>query len=330
MKKIVYPILLLVLTACKGNQQTTNNESAAIPVAETIADTIAQPEVDAITSATSKPNQVSFNGRIVLPPQRQATIALTMGGIVKKASLLPGQWVAANSVIATLENPEFITLQQTYLDSHAQTEYLLAEYERQKNLSAEQAASQKKFQQSKADFLSMKSRQDAAAAQLSLLGVQTEALLKNGIQPLLEVKAPISGYAANVAMNIGKYINPGEALCELIDKSSPMLCLTTYEKDLADIQVGSPVQFRVNGMGTQTFHGIVISIGQKVDETNRSLEVYASIKEENVQFRPGMYITAHIQKQYLTNCDNSLAILYPVTHNLPLSLLYDSQSNKKR
>ena len=55
-------------------------------------------------------------------------------------------------------------------------------------------------------------------------------------------------------MNIGKYINPGEALCELIDKSNPMLCLTTYEKDLADIQVGSPVQFRVNGMGTQTFH----------------------------------------------------------------------------
>lgn len=132
MKKIVYPILLLVLTACKGNQQTTNNESAAIPVAETIADSTAQPEVDAITSATSKPNQVSFNGRIVLPPQRQATIALTMGGIVKKASLLPGQWVATNSVIATLENPEFITLQQTYLDSHAQTEYLLAEYERQK------------------------------------------------------------------------------------------------------------------------------------------------------------------------------------------------------
>ena len=260
-------------------------------------DTIAQPEVDAITSATSKPNQVSFNGRIVLPPQRQATIALTMGGIIKKASLLPGQRVAANSVIATLENPEFITLQQTYLDSHAQTEYLQAEYERQKNLSAEQAASQKKFQQSKADYLSMKSRQDAAAAQLSLLGVHPETLLRNGIQPLLEVKAPISGYAANVAMNVGKYINPGEALCELIDKSAPMLCLTTYEKDLVDIQVGSPVQFRANGMGTQTFHGTVISIGQKVDETNRSLEVYASIKETNPQFRPGMYVTAHIQKQ---------------------------------
>ena len=280
MKKIFYPVLLLALTACKGNQQTTDTESVTVPVSEVAADTTAQPEVDAITSATSKPNQVSFNGRIVL----------------KNTSLLPGQYVSKNAVIATLENPEFITLQQTYLDSHAQTEYLQAEFERQKNLSAEQAASQKKYQQSKADYLSMKSRQDAAAAQLSLLGISPETLLKDGIQPLLEVRTPISGYAANVAMNVGKYINPGEALCEIIDKSTPILCLTTYEKDLADMQTGSPVQFRVNGMGTQTFNGTVISIGQKVDETNRSLEVYASIKETNPQFRPGMYVTAHIQK----------------------------------
>lgn len=296
MKKIFYPVLLLALTACKGNQQTTDTESVTVPVSEVAADTTAQPEVDAITSATSKPNQVSFNGRIVLPPQRQATIALTMGGVVKNTSLLLGQYVSKNAVIATLENPEFITLQQTYLDSHAQTEYLQAEFERQKNLSAEQAASQKKYQQSKADYLSMKSRQDAAAAQLSLLGISPETLLKDGIQPLLEVRTPISGYAANVAMNVGKYINPGEALCEIIDKSTPILCLTTYEKDLADMQTGSPVQFRVNGMGKQTFHGTVVSIGQKVDETNRSLEVYASIKETNPQFRPGMYVTAHIQK----------------------------------
>lgn len=315
MKKIFYPILLLALTACKGNQQTADNESSTVsatpsasitpiasaaskaPATADTADTVRQPEVDAITSATSKPNQVSFNGRIVLPPQRQATVALTMGGVVKSTSLIPGQHIAKNSLIATLENPEFIALQQTYLDSHAQTEYLLAEYERQKALSAEQATSQKKFQQSKADYLSMKSRQDAAAAQLSLLGVAPETLLKSGIRPLLEVKAPISGYVANVAMNIGKYINPGEALCEIIDKSAPMLCLTTYEKDLADIQVGNSVQFRVNGMGTQTFNGTVVSIGQKVDETNRSLEVYSSIKETNAQFRPGMYVTAHIHKR---------------------------------
>ena len=97
-------------------------------------------------------------------------------------------------------------------------------------------------------------------------------------------------------MNIGKYIQPGEALCEVIDKSAPLLCLTTYEKDLADMKVGSPVQFRVNGMGKTVFKAALVSIGQKVDEVSRSLEVYARIDDVNQQFRPGMYVTARIQK----------------------------------
>ena len=295
MKKIFYPVLLLVLAACKNPEQTSETIVPAPAIADIPTDTVTT-QVDGITSATSKPNQVSFNGTIVLPPQRQATVALTMGGVVKQTSLLPGHQVRQGALLATLENTEFIALQQTYLDSHAQAEYLQAEYERQKTLSTEQAASQKKFQQSKADYLSMKSKLEATAAQLTLLGIVPEELLKSGIQPLLQVKAPISGYISDVAMNIGKYIQPGEALCEVIDKSAPLLCLTTYEKDLADMKVGSPVQFRVNGMGKTVFKATLVSIGQKVDEVSRSLEVYARIDDVNQQFRPGMYVTAGIQK----------------------------------
>ena len=43
MKKIFYPVLLLALTACKGNQQTTDTESVTVPVSEVAADTTAQP-----------------------------------------------------------------------------------------------------------------------------------------------------------------------------------------------------------------------------------------------------------------------------------------------
>ena len=295
MKKIFYPVLLLVLAACKNPEQTSETIVPAPAIADIPTDTVTT-QVDGITSATSKPNQVSFNGTIVLPPQRQATVALTMGVVVKHPSLLPGQKVRPGALLATLENPYFIELQQNYLDSNAQAEYLQAEYERQKTLSTEQAASQKKFQQRKADYLSMKSKLEAKAAQLTLLGIVPEELLKSGIQPLLQVKAPISGYISDVAMNIGKYIQPGEALCEVIDKSAPLLCLTTYEKDLADMKVGSPVQFRVNGMGKTVFKATLVSIGQKVDEVSRSLEVYARIDDVNQQFRPGMYVTARIQK----------------------------------
>ena len=295
MKKITFPLILLVLTACGENKEVQPEEEAtAIAVVENVTDSI---QVDAITSATSKPNQVSFNGTMVIPPQRMATVSLTMGGVIKSTSLLPGEPVRQGSVLATLENPDFITLQQTYLDSHAQTEFLEAEYLRQQALSAEQAASQKKLQQSKADYLSMKSRVEAAAAQLKLLEVEPEVLLKEGIQPFLQIKAPISGYVADVKMNVGKYMNVGDALCEIVDKSRTLLRLTTYEKDLADMKVGNPVQFRVNGMGKIVFKATLISIGQKVDEDTRSVEVYARVDTVDSQFRPGMYVTARIMKE---------------------------------
>lgn len=296
MKRILLPLTLLVFVACNSNQDSATAEATVITTAVSESTPSDSVQVDGITSATSKPNQVSFNGTIVLPPQRQATVAITMGGIVRNTSLLPGQYVQKGTLLATLDNPDFINLQQSYLDSHAQTEYLKTEYERQKALSSEQAASQKKFQQSKADYLSMQSRLEAAAAQLSLLGVSPADLLKDSIQPLLQVKAPISGYVGSVNMNIGKYIQPGDALCDIIDKTSPMLCLTTYEKDVADMAAGNEVQFRVNGMGKTVFHAVIVSIGQQVDPVNRSLEVYARIKDVNQQFRPGMYVTARIQK----------------------------------
>ena len=49
-------------------------------------------------------------------------------------------------------------------------------------------------------------------------------------------------------------------------------------------------------MGTKTFEAKLISIGQEVDETSRSLEVFAKVIGEDPNFRPGMYVTAQIEK----------------------------------
>ena len=107
MKKITFPLILLVLTACGENKEVQPAEEAtAVAVVENVTDSI---QVDAITSATSKPNQVSFNGTMVIPPQRMATVSLTMGGVIKSTSLLPGEPVRQGSVLATLENPDFTT-----------------------------------------------------------------------------------------------------------------------------------------------------------------------------------------------------------------------------
>ena len=148
------------------------------------------------------------------------------------------------------------------------------------------------MQQSKAEYLSMKSRLDAAAAQLLILGVDARSLQTKGIQPYLEIKAPLNGYVTNTNVNVGKYFNVGEPVCDVIDKQAPMLQLTAYEKDLDKLNVGDRMEFHVNGMGNETFEAVLVSIDQMVDNANRSIKVYARVAHPQKDFRPGMYVSA--------------------------------------
>lgn len=299
MKRLIIILSLGGVLSCGSGNTAGQQEADIAPVvAETvntskeITSPEAAPDVDSGATATS--GEMTFNGIIVMPPQSHATVSLSIDGIVRKTSLLPGAYVQKGTVLATIENPELIELQEAYLDASAQFEFLESEYNRQKALAQEEAASNKKLEQSKADYLSMKSRRDGAYARLTMLGLDVEKLQRTGIIPLLEVKAPISGYISNVEMNIGKHITAGEPLCEIIDKSNMLVKLTAYEKDLKNIRTGDAIEFRVNGIDTDTFTGRITSIGHHVDNTSRAIEVYALVNDKNNMFRPGMYVNAHI------------------------------------
>lgn len=300
MKKILLPIAALLCACSSAPTAPASTAASEAAATDSIAAAPAEEpasEVDAASGATSVPNEPTFNGILVLPPQSRATVTLTMGGSIRSTTLLPGAYVKQGTVLATLENPEFIALQQSYLDSHVQYEFLRTEFLRQQTLAREEASSQKHFQQSKAEYLSMRSRMDAAAAQLALLGVDTTRLLAGGIIPYLDIKAPISGYAADVKMNIGRHFDVGEPLCEIVNKSDMMLRLTAYEKDLANLRAGDRVEFRVNGIEGETFHGVITMVGQQVNNENRSIDVYVRIEGQNPQFRPGMYAMARIARK---------------------------------
>ena len=276
----IYLMLALLAASCSNSSSTsTSTESAGVPdtVAQATGDSAQMPKVDGVSGATNVSNPPSFNGVIMMPPQSHVTVTLSMDGSVQEIRVLPGQHVRKGEVILTLANPAFIELQQSYLDAAAQTEYLKKEYE-----------------QSKADYLSMKSRMEAAAAQLTLLGTDTASLSRNGIRTYLDVRAPRNGYVTNMDINAGKYFAAGEPVCDVIDKSAPMLQLTAYEKDLDKLQPGTRFTFNVNGMPDTSFTADLVSVDQMVDNVNRSIKVYARILQANTNFRPGMYVVAKI------------------------------------
>jgi RND family efflux transporter, MFP subunit len=215
-----------------------------------------------------------------------------LSGQVHNVSLLSGSSINRGGVVVTLEVPEFIDLQQAYLESLSQCEYLEKEYERQKSLSMQEAASQKKFQQSKAEYFSMKSKLDAAKAQLTILDVDVNKLFTDGISPYLEVKSPIGGSVTNLNVNVGKYVSAGDVICEVVNKQAVMLQLTAYEKDLKYLRIGESLKFYVNGLGEGEYVATISSIDKVVDKTNRSIKVFAKVKGNAEQLSAGMYVAA--------------------------------------
>lgn len=284
--------ILLTAVSCGKNADDNAVKTTTITSKVEADSTESETKIDGVSSATAVANPPSFNGTIILPPYRHVTVTSPIGGILHSVNLFPGKSVTKGTVIATLENLDFIEMQQVYLETAAQTDFLQKEYERQKKLAMEEAASQKRFQQSKADYLAMKSKMEAAEAKLSILGIDPQSIKNSGILQYLNIKAPISGYVTNIDLNMGQHFDAGERVCDIIDKSAPMLQLRAYEKDLPALKVGERFNFYVNGMGDKPFKATLVSIDQMVNESNRSISMYLTIDNPSEQFRPGMYVSA--------------------------------------
>ncbi len=112
---------------------------------------------------------INANGYTKLPPQNQADVSVFMAGIVKSIKVIEGEFVKAGQTIATLESPEFTRLQESFLISKSNTEFLAAEFERQKTLSDENVNAKKAFQKTKADFETEKARYNSLQKQLNML-----------------------------------------------------------------------------------------------------------------------------------------------------------------
>lgn len=103
---------------------------------------------------------LAVNGVLSMPPQQRVSVTFPYGGILRSTPVQAGKWVEKGQVVATLENPEFVTLQQDFLDARSQLDFLEKDYERQRELSRENVGALKNFQRASADLGSLRFSRD--------------------------------------------------------------------------------------------------------------------------------------------------------------------------
>ncbi|RBL90728.1 efflux RND transporter periplasmic adaptor subunit [Chitinophaga flava] len=290
----------LVLASC-GNKKTTaekpteehEHEEAPNTVTltneqfQTVGIVLGAPEQREISSA------VKVNGLLDVPPQQTVSVSVPMGGFIRQTTMLQGMPVKKGQVLATLENIDYIQLQQDYLDARSQLEYAVTEYNRQQELSRENVNALKTVQQAKATFESLQAKVKGLREKLSLININIAGLEKGNIQRSVNVYAPISGYVTQVNINLGQFVNPADILFRIVNTEHLHAELTVFEKDIPRLKIGQPVRFTLANE-TKQRKATVHLIGREISP-ERTVRVHCHLDEEDTQLLPGTYLQAMIE-----------------------------------
>lgn len=238
--------------------------------------------------------EILVNGVVDVPPQNMISVSFPLGGYLRTTDLLPGMHVNRGQVIARIEDPSLVQLQQDYLVAKAKLTYLELDFERQRELNADEVNTAKQFQQVQADFVAQKVTIRALGEKLRLVNIDPEKLNENTISRSVPIYSPINGFVSKVNVNIGKYVNPADVLFELINPDDMHAALTVFEKDLPFVQPRQRVKVSFVEDPLKEYECEVLLVTKNVDE-NRGALVHCHFETQPKQLLPGMFLNARIQ-----------------------------------
>ncbi len=300
MQSIIYKIAILnvLLTAVSCGSKEVEKEQTEITENESIF--VSKEQFQNSKMALGSMEEMSFpiivktTGMIDVPPENRAVVNATMGGYIKTTPLLIGDEVRKGQVLVTIENPEFVTLQQEYMQVHEQLTYLQSEYERQQTMVAENITSQKSFLQAESAYKTAKARHSGLRKQLQLLNISPTSVETGNISSVVSIYAPISGSITKVNVTRGTYVSPATAILEIVDNDHIHLELSVFEKDIMKLKKGQPINFSIPESSAETYKATIHLIGSAI-ENNRTIKVHGHLDDESeANFLPGMFVDAAI------------------------------------
>jgi cobalt-zinc-cadmium efflux system membrane fusion protein len=296
----LFALISLSLSACFGTQEDAIEIEMA--TAEESVTILSNQQFTAsemsLTSFEKKAftSTVAANGRVFLAPEDQVAINTFISGVVKKIDLLPGEKVSKGQALFVLEDPKILDIQQEYLQTKAEFDYLKGDYERQLALSKENVNSQKDFKKAEADYLRLEVSLASLRKKLSLIGINPTKLQAENIRSVISIRSPIDGYVSQVHIHRGAHLSTGETAIELVNADNLLLKLNVFEKDLHTLSVGQEIRFQTIEMDQATYAGEILFVNKFIDPETGIADVIGELSDSKLSstLAAGMFIEAEV------------------------------------
>ncbi|QXP77441.1 MULTISPECIES: efflux RND transporter periplasmic adaptor subunit [Winogradskyella] len=301
MKHLYFIIFAVLITAC-GNDN--NNTSEPISTDEgdhdhiSITKTQFESEKMVFGSLTELDfnESIKVNGIIDVPPQSKSSISTFISGYITNTPLLIGSEVKKGQLLVTLQNPEYIEIQQNYLEVAEQLNYLKSEFNRQKTLFDEQITSEKNYLKAKSLYKSNLAHYNGLRKKLQMMNISPKRVEQGQISSTINLYAPISGTVSKVNISNGTYVSPSDVILELVNTDHIHLELAVFEKDIMNVKKGQQIRFKIPEASKDTFDAEIHLVGTTIDAETRRVQVHGHghVENEDSNFIVGMFVEAEI------------------------------------
>ena len=239
---------------------------------------------------------VRAKGMIDVPPEYRTSVSTYFGGNVKELRLLTGEEVKKGQTLFVLENPDYVQMQQDYLEAKGQLSYLKSDYERQKNLVEDNVSSQKKFLKAESDYRVTNVKVESLGKKLKMMNIDPNSLTMENITSTIRITSPLDGFITAINITKGVYLNPSQTAISIVNTDHLHLELDIFEKDISKVKVGQTIKFKIQEEGNTEYEGTVHLVNKNVDIEKRTIGIHGHLIDDQVAKRlsPGMYVEADI------------------------------------
>ena len=225
---------------------------------------------------------------------RSTPVVSLVGGIVRNVNAELGQTGSRGQTIAIVFSDELAMAQSKYLASLADLEEHEKHHRRTTELVEIGAASREELEQATTMMKKGESEVASERQRLLLLGLTPQRIgaLRNSTQISSEVSlpAPISGTVISRAANPGEVIEANKEIMRVADLSSVWVVGQVYEKDLANIRVGSGASITSNAYPGKVFRGRISYVDPQLDPATRTAQVRIELANPGQMLKIGMYV----------------------------------------
>jgi cobalt-zinc-cadmium efflux system membrane fusion protein len=272
----------IFLISCGGSPDSTSVAEADSTLTEYHLDEAQQKRIG-LEVGSARDTLVStslvLTGSVTLPPNNRADISPLVSGQIRTISVTEGRFVEEGAVVAELNSPEALRLQEQHLRAWSQCQWLKAEAERQEELVKADAGALKLAQKARSDYQMALAELEGSGAQLKLMGYNLQSIRQGKFEPVLKLKAPLHGHVAMIEGRPGEFVQPGKTLLQIVNTHHLHVELDAFENQLAALRQGAELSISPTSGNFKPFKAHIFGFPGALDDNSRSVKVHAEIQD---------------------------------------------------